>query len=57
MELELKRVETVMRSLAEELKAATEKGLAQDKQIQELQAEASGHRAEIKSCGRTGTWS
>ena len=37
------------RGLAEELKAATDKGLEQDQKFQALQAEAKGHMAEIAS--------
>jgi hypothetical protein len=43
------RVETEVRRLTAELQAATERGLEQDKQILELQAEAKGHEAEIQS--------
>ena len=48
-ESELMRVETEVRRLTAELQAATERGLEQDKQILELQAEAKGHEAEIQS--------
>jgi hypothetical protein len=49
LESELARVEKERRSLAEELKAATDKGLEQDQKFQALQAEAKGHMAEIAS--------
>jgi hypothetical protein len=49
LESELARVEKERRGLAEELKAATDKGLEQDQKFQALQAEAKGHMAEITS--------
>ena len=42
-------MEKERRGLAEELKAATDKGLEQDQKFQALQAEAKGHMAEITS--------
>ena len=56
LESELERVKQERGSLAEELKAATDKGLEQDQKFQALQAEAKGHMAEIGKKARHGTW-